>query len=330
MKPKVVVTMHQDFKGRCEGDPAIHVMMNGKYQKLSDEGRAKFLQKLCQKPGAFLLRVTNYGICESVLSAFAKQGLEIRYPHWHSTGIEKDLPSEEIVKAMAALPDKQFRLYRPLSANVTKLKELVARRDVLIDIRKVQLQKLDSVAKRYGVDPEHQPTWLKEAYAHIAEDHAASQKASSETVKLDLQIDKLASKIPACQVLHTVMKQKVAWKTEAKVIAILGDPSRFPRVSSLWHYSGFHVVNGKSAKPTRGQAMDWNPTLKSCLRMWAENSIIKAKNVRWSPVFNAYKEEELQRGTPVGHSINRALRRVIKDVLCEFFVEYQKLAVEKV
>jgi len=53
----------------------------------------------------------------------------------------------------------------------------------------------------------------------------------------------------------------------ARVIAIIGDPCRFPGPRSLWHYSGLHVVNGRMPKPRKGVKCDWNPKMRTAFLM---------------------------------------------------------------
>jgi len=53
----------------------------------------------------------------------------------------------------------------------------------------------------------------------------------------------------------------------ARIIAIIGDPRRFPGPRSLYHYFGVHVVNGRLPMRHKGQRCDWNPKGRTALLM---------------------------------------------------------------
>ncbi len=71
----------------------------------------------------------------------------------------------------------------------------------------------------------------------------------------------------------------------AKVIGLV-DIRRAPNVSSLWKYAGYHVVQGRAPRPTRGQKLEYNAQLRvMCWRVGT--SLIKT-----SGKFRAYYDDQ--------------------------------------
>ena len=63
----------------------------------------------------------------------------------------------------------------------------------------------------------------------------------------------------------------------AKVVGFI-DIERAQTISSLWKYSGMHVVDGKAPRPHIGQKLEYNKTLRTmCWRM--ATSLMKAKGL---------------------------------------------------
>lgn len=103
------------------------------------------------------------------------------------------------------------------------------------------------------------------------------------------------------------------------LVSYLWPLSRFRQVSSLWHYTGLHVVDGHKPKFERGKKADWNRNAFCALL--DINQSIKGKN----PIRDLYVkfraiEDEKHPELTKGHRLNRALRRTRKEFLKNLWV----------
>lgn len=101
---------------------------------------------------------------------------------------------------------------------------------------------------------------------------------------------------------------------------------RFPKVSSLWRYAGFDVVNGKAPKPKRGQKITWNPQLKTVCWKIAD-SMVKHRKTYYRQFYDKFKEIEKQKHPELSnlHIHNRALRKIAKLFLAHVFAKWYEL-----
>lgn len=51
------------------------------------------------------------------------------------------------------------------------------------------------------------------------------------------------------------------------------DITKVSSVSALWKWAGMHVVDGKAARPVKGQKIDYNPRLKTTMFLFADVQI---------------------------------------------------------
>jgi len=132
----------------------------------------------------------------------------------------------------------------------------------------------------------------------------------------------------------------VAAISSSGILGMVGDPSRFRGLRSLWHYCGLHVVKGKAPRLRRGQAIDWNPQLKSLLLGNVANCLILKKS-HYRGKFEQYKKEEIKKhnwktcescqyvykkskkDTRKGHINNRAKRKVVKNLIKDLWNYWQ-------
>lgn len=98
------------------------------------------------------------------------------------------------------------------------------------------------------------------------------------------------------------------------ILGMIGDPTRFKGLQSLWHYCGLHVVDGKAPKRERGKKIDWNPYLKSLLLENLGKQLISKKS-EYRTRFEEYRKQEQGKGLTKGHVFNRARRKIVKDFL---------------
>ena len=117
------------------------------------------------------------------------------------------------------------------------------------------------------------------------------------------------------------------------LLGMIGDPSKFKGLQSLWHYCGLHVgKDGRAPKRKRGEKMSWNPLLKALLLESIGKTLIR-KQSKYRQIFEKYMTEEKtkhdwktceqcqevyeksKKNTEKLHVFNRAKRKVVKDFL---------------
>ena len=117
----------------------------------------------------------------------------------------------------------------------------------------------------------------------------------------------------------------------------------FDAISSVWHYAGVYPVNGKAARRAKGQAMSYNPTLKT-LVLGEVGSSFKIHGGFYRQIYDRYKEYELSRTFPPGelaakyhgykesdthlskgHADIRAIRKATKLFLSHMWVIWRQL-----
>jgi len=116
------------------------------------------------------------------------------------------------------------------------------------------------------------------------------------------------------------------------------------QVSSLWHYFGVHVRDGKAVKRESGTAMDYNPEAKSLVLGVITDSFIKQRTPLYRSLYDVEKEKQLAREYPAGelaerwhgykledvhlsqgHAHNRAKRKMVKMFLSHLWVIWRQL-----
>ena len=160
---------------------------------------------------------------------------------------------------------------------------------------------------------------------------------------IEAEIRGLVISHPAWPWLNQV--KGVGMENIGKVIAFVGDISRFPTVSKLWSYSGYSVKNGEAPRKVKGQKVTWNKNLRiMCWRLGV--SLIRARGAYYhyyqemkvmyerryeGRIVKAKKGESVPAGMiTIKHIHNMALRRMIKIFLShlwEVWREAEGLAV---
>lgn len=117
-----------------------------------------------------------------------------------------------------------------------------------------------------------------------------------------------------------------------------------PQVSSLWHYFGVHVQDGKAVKRQSGTVMDYNPDAKTLVLGIISDSFIKQRTPLYRSLYDVEKEKQLAREYPsgelaerwhgykeedthllLGHAHNRAKRKMVKIFLSHLWVIWRQL-----
>lgn len=138
-------------------------------------------------------------------------------------------------------------------------------------------------------------------------------------------------------------------KQLARLLGSTGDPywhnaeNRPRRVSELWAYCGFHVVEGIAPRRQRGVRSNWSDDARTRARLIAE-SCIKQRQGQYRAVYDRVRAHyadavhlkdcircgpsgnPAKAGTPVsaGHQHARALRAVSKEVLRDLWIFARK------
>jgi len=94
---------------------------------------------------------------------------------------------------------------------------------------------------------------------------------------------------------------------------------KVPTISSLWHYCGLHVVNGKAPKRQKGQKVDYNTKARTLVWKIAD-SFVKKRTSPYREIYDSEKKRQIslmESNAPnapdsLGHAELRARRKVAK------------------
>lgn len=135
----------------------------------------------------------------------------------------------------------------------------------------------------------------------------------------------------------------VGEKQMARLLSAIGDPAERQKVSQLWAYCGFHVIDGEAPRRRAGSQLNFSMTARMRTRLIAESCVKQAKSP-YRAVYDAGREkyEDATHQTPCaqcgskgkpaevgselrdGHKHARALRLVAKEILKDIWVESKK------
>ena len=118
----------------------------------------------------------------------------------------------------------------------------------------------------------------------------------------------------------------------ASGLVALIDISLAKHVSSLWKFSGYHVVDGHSVKRKRGEKFDYNPHMR-VLGWKISDSFIKQRTMPYREIYDDTKKVEIERlkksdGDKKGwklHADLRARRKMVKRFLQDLWVVWRKI-----
>jgi hypothetical protein len=294
----------------------------GKVLKLSTPAAIdKWLAQLGKKDQVRLLNPNSF---EPLFPQITKTGAKLRYSYWHDTKIPKGSDPDEIARLLSLADPKIFRELK-VRLDLNELRRWIKLRRVFMNLRTGMSNGIFSATGRTakGIKKDL-PDYLR---GTIFEQYNSTTKDVDELMEMfEERAVEVAKTVPECRILHGILRQESMGTTPAEVLAATGDPSRFPAVSSLWHYSGFHVVDGKAPKRVMGEASDFKGSLRMVMHVWAD-SAVKVRNYYWRPRYDEYRAK-VQAKHPEqsdGQNYNSALRLVCKDVLKEFWVGTRNL-----
>ncbi len=313
-----MLTLHRSYEGEPGSKAHVFYVMDGqKVQRLTGAKAARWSSALRKETR---LLATQAHSTDAVLLEMSGRGVRIFYIHWHAAGLPKNLAPEEIAARFSAIPEDQLRPFKP-RPDLAELRHLVDARRAILEHRKADQLRLSALRRSIGLsDDDEMPDHLK-----AIEEEIKADKRSFET-PVDRQLAKIGSKIAECQIFNRVSGLSDGYITAATVMAYLGDLGRFPTVSALWHYCGQHVVEGAAPRRKRGEAGDWNPKLRTALWLLG-TSMIKNTNNKWRTIYEQFRDAELalhdlkhpKCPTKQGHCGARARRKIIKEILKEFW-----------
>lgn len=121
----------------------------------------------------------------------------------------------------------------------------------------------------------------------------------------------------------------------AKLIAQVDDIARFDTIAKLWRFAGYAVIEGKAEKNQAGEKSHYNRNLKSICFCIAEQ-FIRQQTPYYVEIYYAekarlrqlYPEAIKQDGKNLftdAHVHNRAWRKMIKQFLADFWLEWRQL-----
>lgn len=335
MKPKEeMLALHKTFdtdESQSTRDIVFYVNDGETAHRYSkSKEQEKFLASIC--PGT-VVRVSAVNHADMVLILLAEKGAHIQHAHWHKLGIAKSSSAVEIAEGMFRAPEEAFRAFVP-DKKIAALRQAVSMKRTLDQLEGDAVRRLKQIARNFG-----SPTiedcvdeGLHQAYEEVGAIRKTfnysekNDKGVKKTTSWETRITKLARDIPLCAAFARVADVD-SMGTAATVVAYLGAIERFDSVAALWHYCGQHVVDGKAPKRSKGNPMTWNPKLKTAMYLLGV-SIQKQTGNRWNAIYKEYKAEELAAHadkcrdckTPAGHCDARARRRMVKEILKQFYV----------
>lgn len=322
------LAMHITFEKNLEGKREQFIYISdGAEVTRYDVKSKKFAAFVATLGKDTTLRSTSANSTDALIGTLDALVGSIEYAHWHSTGLEKGLPPEEIVSRYALLPDVLFRrlVWR---ADIAELKVAVALRAALMQYEGDATRRFKQQGRNVGIanlDDLKGNEAFAAALKNLAE--IKSQMKAESGVSFDTEVARIARKVPECRLFNSISGMGADSIIAATVVALMGDPARFEQVSSVWKYFGQHVVNGRMPKRAKGEIMDWNPAGRTILHMLGQ-CIIKNRQNPWRAMFDEVRAQEIASHeakhpgckTPNGHCTAMAARKVAKEIIKRYYL----------
>lgn len=321
-----------------------YVLGAGDVKRLTEEKAGKFFASL---PDTAIIRATAINPFDALLCELYSRGIQVKYAHWHDLGIPKSLPPEEIVGLFAIAGEKHFRDFAP-RPDIAQLRSVLALRNSINQCYGDALRATKQTGRNLGYaddsDMEKDPH-LKEAFDALKQ--IKKCVTWDDGVLPETAINRYAKAIPECQIFNEIAGLKDSYVTAASVVCYLGGLDRFPNVASVWHYAGAHVVEGKMPKRRKGSPVTWSPKLRTTLYLLGESLIkqtggmTKIGSVRDRNPWRDYYEDALGQElavhdvkcpnckTKTGHSMARAKRKMVKEILKRFYLATKGIKFEE-
>lgn len=150
-----------------------------------------------------------------------------------------------------------------------------------------------------------------------------------------VELEKHAGKIVAAMVKREPIYQAylshikgIGPSLSAVLISEIGDPGRFPNISSLWSYCGLGVQDGEARKRRRGEKANWNSVLRMTCARKMTDQFIKLRGCFGRKLYDQYKAYYTERDGETlskGHIDNRARRKVAKVFLSCLWLAWREM-----
>lgn len=328
------IAVHKTFDKKdaiSKRQVVLYVSDGERFEKIAEKGIQKWIDSLDPNTS---LRFTSVHACDPLLLDLAARGFTVTYANWHATGIEKNLPAEEIALKYAVAPEDIFRTFsaRP---DLVELRQRVAQRQAILEYRKAAVLKLKGIARMHGDldgDDYSESTLelLKSVDVFDVTVPFTGENGKTKNVSIETVIAKLAEKTRECVLFNSAAHIEGSWGTAATVVSFSGGMDRFDTVAAFWHYCGEHVVDGHAPKRAKGKPVDWSPKLRTALWQMSD-SIIKNRNNPWRDFYEVELTKELAVHevkhpgckTPQGHCGARSRRKLRKEILKRFYLACQ-------
>ena len=178
-------------------------------------------------------------------------------------------PFEFLIDSMLSIEKQRVATQiRQTHLFLNGLKVLIEEKEIITEEESKKLEKL-SLKQRKG-----HPV-LKEYYSLLSdkETDGLLEKLVDLEKFVDGRIASLITKHPTYPWFSKI--KGIGKENIGKVVGFI-DIRKAETISALWHYAGYHVIDGKAPKRTKGEKLTYNSTLRSmCYRL--ATSLMKGK-----------------------------------------------------
>lgn len=142
---------------------------------------------------------------------------------------------------------------------------------------------------------------------------------------------KMGARLPIAHVADDI--KGVGHLALAKIVGECGDLSAYRSVSAVWKRAGLAVIDGGRQRRVAGDAAlehGYSPERRSTFWNIAA-ALIKAQGKDedagpYRRFYDAEKERQIEKGIPLGHAHNRAMRHMTKELLKAVAVEWRRVS----
>ena len=144
-------------------------------------------------------------------------------------------------------------------------------------------------------------------------------------------LTKLGKKLPVAHMADII--RGVSHKGLANIVGECGDLSAYKSVSAVWKRAGLAVIDGERQRKVAGDAAllhGYSPQRRSTFWNLAE-PLLKAQGKDdaagpYRRLYDAHKAEQVEKGLPLSHAHNRAMRYMTKALLKDLTLEWRRVA----
>lgn len=248
-----------------------------------------------------------------IVKGCEKLATHCHYKYWKTKPLKGDhrLIAEKHPKWFEYLCDLHHAEKHGISPKKSELKRLVILRDRAIKIRNARENQKRGLSRIEYIVPE---SWDKEI-----------ETWNKEIKDLEKLIKKLVEEYPIWKWLKTIKGIKT--NTAAKLVSHI-DITNTPTVSALWRYCGLDPTHIKRRKKiSQKEALKYgSPYLKKELAGVLGESFIKSRTPTYRKMYDEEKEKQIAKNKLTkGHAHRRAIRKMIKTFLKDFWLKWRKL-----